>query len=324
MVWHRIQFLYRRWLTPILAGFVGGELVFCVVWGTGEDFWQHYYAGSAIAHQAAITNYNYPAAVALFFVPLSVLPETTARLIWLGLTYLFFALAFHFFAFSLRDILIWLAWPPVFISAFAGQVDCLVVLSMALAWFWYTHRRELTAGMTMILGLVKPHLFLPLVFLGLLAGRRRWLRGFLIVATLFGAISALLPQAYPGRMDYILSWYVQQPRGIGLPSRANGWPIEWWLILVLVLGLGWIVLAFLNRKLGLLSLPLVHPYFLAFDLPMIIPVLAKTRFVPLLYIIIGIPALWWSGGTLIYIGLGFGLLIAGYDIFRQRKTLRII
>ncbi len=307
---------------PILLGVVAGEVAFSVLYGSGEsDFWQHYNSAGAILNQAPIQIYTYPAATAIFFLPLAWLPREIARLAWLGLTYLAFALAFRLLPFTRRNVLGWLAWPPTFINTSIGQLDCFVLLAIALAWTLYTRKRDLAAGAILALGLVKAHLLLPLVFLGLLKNRRRWLAGFLPAAALFGAISIFLPQSFPGRTTFFLSWYIQNYRGTGIPARASELPIVWWLAFVITLGGGWVALAVLNQRLGWLALPLVHPYFLMYDLVLVAPALAASKFVLLLYLVVGLSAFWESRLFYVTLGLGLGLLIECVYLLKKRGVL---
>lgn len=274
----------------IALGAVLGEIGFSFFFSPAEDYWQHYQAARAFLAQLPIQDYNYPAATAMFFLPFAALPRGVSFVAWLLSIYLIFAVALALMGLSRTQILIWLAWPHVFISGFVGQVDCLVLLAVALA-SRFRIKSPFWGGFMMGLGLVKFHLLLPLVIL--VWHRRQYLEfaGLALAATVFVTISLLLPQSYPGRLDYILGYYPRHHGSVGIPARLSDLPIQWWLGIVVLLGLGWLWLVAANRLAAWVTLPVVHPYFPSFDLSVIIPVLAQNRYAPFFYILVGMPVL---------------------------------
>lgn len=313
-----MQFL-NRVVEPTLAGVVVGEIAFIVLFESGEtDFWQHYQAAGELLRQTPIQSYNYPAATVALFLPFTFASAPVARLIWLGISYLAFALAFRLLPPTRDHVLMWLAWPPVFISVAAGQLDCLVLLSIGIAWSLYDRKQDVKAGLVLALGLVKVHLLIPFLIIGVLQPRRKWLEGFLPVALLFGILSILLPQSYPDQVNLALRWYIQNPRGLGLPSRVTQIPTMDWLALVVLLGLAWLVLAIKNSRLAWLAMPLVQPYFLLYDLVLVTPALAASRSVPIFYGIIGVVSLWESRVS--YVAIGLCVLLMLEFLSQSRST----
>ncbi len=303
----------------VAVGAIIGEIVFSIIYSPAEDYWQHYQAASALLTQRPIQAYNYPAATAILFVPFALLPSRVSFVAWLLTTYVTFAIALSLMGLTRRDVLIWLAWPHIFASGFVGQLDCLVFLALALS-LSLRNKMPLCAGLVAGLGLVKFHLLLPLIAIVWQRHQWRWLGGFGIAIVIFGTLSILLPQSYPGRLTYVLDYYVRHPGSVGIPSRLSGLPVEAWLGLVVLLGLAWLWILAADRDAAWILLPAVYPYFPGFDLSVIIPVLARNRFAPLLYIIVGFPFLlnqilpfWLVSWTIIG-----GLLIGGSSILTAR------
>lgn len=274
----------------VALGAVLGEIGFSFFFSPAEDYWQHYQAARAFLAQLPIRDYNYPAATAIFFLPLAALPRGVSFVAWLLIVYLIFAAALALMGLSRTQVLVWLAWPHVFVSGFVGQVDCLVLLAVALS-FWFRKRSPFWGGFMMGLGLVKFHLLLPLVILIWHRRQYRELAGLALAAIIFITVSLLLPQSYPGRLNYILGYYIRHHGSVGIPARLSSLPIEWWLGIVVLLGLGWLWIVAANRLVAWVTLPVVHPYLPSFDLSVIIPALAQNRYAPFFYVFVGMPFL---------------------------------
>jgi hypothetical protein len=307
---------------PMWMGVIIGCMLYIVLFQSDEsDFWQHYQAANQILRHTPVQDYNYPAATAMLFVPLAGLPAPVARWTWQGLNYVLFGFAFYFLPPTRRNVLAWLAWFPILISVAAGQLDCLVLLGMGLGWVFYSRRRDLVAGAVLALSLVKFHLVIPILFLVLLVGRRRWLISFLPLAFLFGIVSVLIPQTYPDRAAFLLNWYVQNERGIGILARLVWLPQEGWLLVAIGLGVAWILLALWNRRLALFALPLVYPYALTYDLPLFAPVLATSQWVGVCYILLGITGLWGDRVFWVTEALGLIFVIESTNYLRRRDEV---
>ncbi len=274
----------------IALGAVFGEIGFSFLFSPAEDYWQHYQAARAFLMQLPLADYNYPAATAMFFLPFAALPRGVSFVAWLLTVYLIFAVALALMGLSRTQVLVWLAWPHVFVSGFVGQLDCLVLLAVALS-FWFRKRSPFWGGFVMGLGLVKFHLLVPLVILVWHRRQYREFTGLALAVVIFATVSLLLPQSYPGRLDYILSYYPRHHGSVGIPAQLSGLPIQWWLGIVVLLGLGWLWIVAANRLAAWVTLPVVHPYFPSFDLSVIIPVLAQNRYAPFFYIFVGMPFL---------------------------------
>ncbi len=272
----------------VVAGIILGEIGFSVLYSPAEDYWQHYNAARSLLAWAPIVDYSYPAAAAVLFIPFSLLPARLSYVAWVLTTYIIFAVALYLFRFSRRNILIWLAWPHVLASAFVGQLDCFVLLAVALS-NALRKSKPFSAGMAVGLGLVKFHLVLPLAVATWERRRFGWTIGIVTAILIFGAVTNIVPQSFPDRLNFELTCCVRHAGSTGIPARFSQLPIEWWVGLVIVLGIIWLRIALVNRHAAWMLFPVVYPYFLGFDLTTIIPSLAVSRLAPFLYVLIGFP-----------------------------------
>jgi len=129
--------------------------------------------------------YMHPPFEVLLFVPFSLLPFTSAYLLWTVFNLVFLGVCIFLLkrAFRSKTSLVWgilaaLAFFPVFLTILEGQDTCFVLLAYSAALVALRKKCDLSAGACLGLGLVRPHLILPFVFVGMLRGKWRLFVGF--------------------------------------------------------------------------------------------------------------------------------------------------
>jgi Glycosyltransferase family 87 len=144
----------------------------------------------------------------LFFVPLTHLQFRTAYVVWtiLGLAMLA-GVAFTMRGFQvgrwsfLLTLLTILAFYPEWFCLLQGQ-DSILLLSLFAVSFWFWRRgKDDVAGFILALGLFRPQLVLPFVFVALLARKWKLVRGFIPGAALVLALSTAMVGLH-GMADY--------------------------------------------------------------------------------------------------------------------------
>lgn len=223
-----------RWL---IAAVLGWALLYVFLYvparGNGSDFQDFYAAAYADAHGIDLYNwpalwraeqivynggvghtrpfsfvpYGNPPPFALLLRPLTALPESAAYLLWACLILLTTAGGAYLGLASwprrrriLATILIALS-PAALFNVRLGQSSSLLVLGLGAA-VWLLHRRRgAAAGAALTLGMVKPHLAIPLACIALCAApreqRRSALLGFLAATAAWGAL-AVVADGGPG------------------------------------------------------------------------------------------------------------------------------
>ncbi|MGA7929064.1 MAG: glycosyltransferase family 87 protein [Candidatus Sulfotelmatobacter sp.] len=78
---------------------------------------------------------------------------------------------------------------PIFFALLQGQDAILLLFLYTLAFLCLKRNRDLFAGGWLALGLFKPHLILPFIFLLLVQGRKKILYGFLPIAAVLALVS---------------------------------------------------------------------------------------------------------------------------------------
>jgi hypothetical protein len=162
---------------------------------------------------------------ALLFVPLTFLPYSGAYVLWL-LVNLGVVIAVAIFLRRelalLQEFPVWLpiliavGFVPVFLTLLQGQDSILLLLFYSLAYVALREGAELRAGCWLGMGLIKPHLVLPFVAIGLLRGKYKLAAAFLLVAAVLIVISVALVGwsgflHYPGYL-----WELEQHTERGL------------------------------------------------------------------------------------------------------------
>jgi Glycosyltransferase family 87 len=223
----------RRVLTAIFFLAVGPALLFVFMWlplryyglGGSADFIQFYSAGKImgdrqgarlydyalqLANQQKFTQhlvpmlYNHPPFEALAFVPLSYFSYSAAYLSWV------------FFSLWLLGLMMWLfvSWGveltlverltvlasslyAMFATIMQGQDSFIILLAYALTFLNLKRRRDFRAGCWLALGLLKPQLVLPFVFIFLLKKRWSFVSGFTCVGGILLAVSAAMVGTKP-------------------------------------------------------------------------------------------------------------------------------
>jgi hypothetical protein len=197
----------------VLCSFILPLLLLGVLWyplrlfglGTSADFIWFYAAGKVLTGGAAAHLYdppvlfNHPPFEALLFAPLAYFSYSTAFLIWtlvslslLGST--FFLLRMYGVTFTLSDrlILIGAGFYPVLAVLIQGQDSLWVLMAYVLAFFALKREEESWAGCMLAIGLLKPQLVVPFVFIQALRGRWKFIAGFSAAGCLLLLLSLLL------------------------------------------------------------------------------------------------------------------------------------
>ena len=147
--------------------------------------------------------YLHPPFETLLFAPLSFLPYATAYLVWNGVSLAILAWAIvmlrpHLPLFQAGNLGLWvlisIAYFPVFICLLQGQDMPLLLLAVAGAYISLRAGKDFRAGCWLGLGLFRPQLILPLLFIILLGhtgSRQRWLKSTMMLSAGLGAVAAL-------------------------------------------------------------------------------------------------------------------------------------
>lgn len=145
--------------------------------------------------------YNHPPFEAALFVPFTYISYSSAFILW-DLANLAILLTLPFLLRPRLAQLQGYPWPlwllaslaffPIFAALLQGQDAVLLLWLYALAFVALKKDRDALAGGWLALGLFKPHLVFPFIFLLLVQGRKKILCGFLPVAAVLGLISTAI------------------------------------------------------------------------------------------------------------------------------------
>ncbi|HEV3482787.1 MAG TPA: glycosyltransferase family 87 protein [Candidatus Acidoferrales bacterium] len=144
----------------------------------------------------------------LFFVPFTYLQFRAACVVWtiLGLTMLA-GVAFTMCGFRVGrcsfvlTFLTILAFYPEWYCLLQGQDSILLLCLFTLSFWLWRRGKDDWAGFVLALGLFRPQLVLPFVFIAFLAGQRKLVRGFIAGAALVLALSTWVVGLH-GMADY--------------------------------------------------------------------------------------------------------------------------
>jgi hypothetical protein len=173
--------------------------------------------------------FNHPSFEALFFVPFTYLSYLPAFIVWALMNLgVLMVLPFLIRAYmpELQKypwplwLLVSLAFFPIFFTLLQGQDAIVLLLLYALALVFLKRNSEALAGGVLAIGLFKPHLIVPFVFLWVLRSGARILYGFLPGAAALALISTAIV-GLPGLLSYpryVLSLEKTMARGAILPS----------------------------------------------------------------------------------------------------------
>ena len=158
---------------------------------------QREFAPDVPIREAALP-FNHPPFEALLFVPLTYFSYVPAFVIW-DLVNLAILSALPFLIRKHVPELQNYPWPlwmlaslgffPIFFTLLQGQDSILLLLLYTLAFVCLKKKAETLAGGCLALGLFKPHLILPFVFVWVLRGGKKMLYGFLATAAALGFVS---------------------------------------------------------------------------------------------------------------------------------------
>jgi hypothetical protein len=150
----------------------------------------------------------------LIFIPFTYLPFGAAHLLWtlvsLGMLVAVTALIRDATStgLSFRDTLLaTLAFFPVWYCLLQGQDSILLVLLFALSFWLWRHGLDDAAGFALAMGLFRPQLVLPFVLVAFLAGKWKFIRGFIpgAVLVLLVSVSVVGVQAMADYARILLS-----------------------------------------------------------------------------------------------------------------------
>jgi Glycosyltransferase family 87 len=155
--------------------------------------------------------FNHPPFEAIIFLPFAFLSYSRAYLAWSCINLLILVLVIALmraWLTKLSEVFPWYLWGlgclgffPVFIALVQGQDVILLLFFYALAFSALSDNRELACGCWLALGLIKPHLVLPTIFVLLLQKRKRAGLGFLCVAAVLALISVAVVR-WKGFLNY--------------------------------------------------------------------------------------------------------------------------
>jgi len=291
----------RRLTMVLLLGVLLGEVIFLLVLSPGEDFWQHYQAAHAIRRGIPLREmpmykdgdwpYVYPGFTAVLLLPISFLPPRLAFTVWVGILYSATGLSTYLFATRVAGLdrqvamlatIVSLVWPVTFIVVFLGQTTPLILMLLVVTYVLGERGRFYVAGLVLSLGLVKPHLVVPVVPGLMLRGKWRMVGSF-VIGTLMLAGASLAtglntsPNAWSG---YILGWFLGGERSVSLTGYQLV-SLPWRLLLAAcgycVLAVWWFkkdTILPIDAALAFLASLLLSPYVPAYDLVLLTPILA--------------------------------------------------
>jgi len=173
--------------------------------------------------------YNHPPFEAALFAPLAYVSYPSAFALW-ALANLAMLISLPFMLRPGLQHLQNYPWPfwvlaslgffPIFFALLQGQDAILLLFLYALAFSCLKKNRDIFAGGWLALGMFKPHLILPFIFLLLVTGRKKVLYGFLPIAAVLALVSAVIVGReglllYP---RYVLHLESTMARGAIMPS----------------------------------------------------------------------------------------------------------
>lgn len=147
--------------------------------------------------------YLHPPFETLLFAPLSFLPYATAYLVWngVGLAILAWAIVMlrpHLPLLQTSNLWLWvllsIAYFPVFICLLQGQDMPLLLLAVAGAYISLQAGKNFRTGCWLGLGLFRPQLILPLLFiilLGQTGSRLKWLKSTMMLSAGLGVVAVV-------------------------------------------------------------------------------------------------------------------------------------
>lgn len=145
----------------------------------------------------------------LLFVPLTFLPFGAAYITWTAVGFAMLAWT----AFLMRDLgggrlgfwmsfLAIVGFFPVWYCLLEGQDSILFLLLCALSFWFWRQGRSSSAGFALALGMFRPQLALPFAFITAIAGKWKFLRGFVAGSVLVGVLS-LEVVGWHGMVSYL-------------------------------------------------------------------------------------------------------------------------
>jgi len=291
----------ERILSAVLLGVLIGEFVYIALFGRGEDFWEHYYAGQAMRQGVTVEEamadrasedwmYPYPMFTAVLLLPLSFLPPSVSFRLWAALLYVMLGLGTYAFARrvgrfgrepALEATLLVLVWPVTFCAVFMGQMTPILVSLFVAAYLLARARKPYAAGLVLSLALFKPHFALPVAVA--FALRREWrvVTAFGLGAIVLVGVSLLFGQntSPDAWQQYLVGWFLARRTVslIGLlQPLAPAWRVLASVTGFCLLGVWWFrrrVIRLVDAAVGVLAGLLVSPYVPIYDLVLLAPLI---------------------------------------------------
>jgi hypothetical protein len=182
----------------------------------------------------------------LIFVPFTYLQFGTAHVLWtlvslgilVGVAVLMRSMPPAGLSFRVT-LLTTLAFFPVWYCLLQGQDSILLAFLFALSFWLWKRGREVSAGFALAMGLCRPQLVLPFVLVAFLAGKWKFIRGFIPGAVLVLLVSASVVGVH-GLADYARILISQGTQG-SASALAEKWQVHLGLMPTLR-GLLWIAL----------------------------------------------------------------------------------
>ena len=166
----------------------------------------------------------------LLFLPFIYFRFITAYVLWTILNLVMLAVVatliqklYGRWNFSLT-LLVILAFCPVWYCLIGGQDSILLLLLFAVCFWLWKRGKDDMAGFILAFGLFRPQLVLPFAFIALLAGKWKFIRGFIPGAALVVALSTWVVGMH-GMVDYgriLLSQGTQESASV----LAHQWNVE--------------------------------------------------------------------------------------------------
>jgi len=204
---HAVLFWHSRQL--VVKGYPDFTIYYCagtmVRTGLGYDLYndaeqykvQRRFAPDVAIRQDALP-YFHPPFEALIFAPLTRLPYIRAFIAWDLLNVVVLVVVAFLFSddISRHDSHSWAVWVlagfaffPIFLTLLQGQDSIVLLLVYTLVFVCLKKKAEKLAGGFLALGLFRPQLILPFLFLWLIRGGTKILYGFLPIATFLALVS---------------------------------------------------------------------------------------------------------------------------------------
>lgn len=295
------EFLRDRRLLVLGLGVLVGELAYLLAFPAGEDFWAHYLGAQYLTGQISWEQMNrewpypdlypYLSFIPLLVSPLGFLPPHPALSAWTALLVIAVVISITIFATTFHRgwsvlqkagaVVFFSLWPVTFAALFLAQSSPILLAGLAAAFALSRRQRTTLAGLTLSLGMFKPHLLIGVLGGLTLKGCGRPLLGFAAGTAIWLGLSFLASPVAPqrGGVLFLDQWEIYKSLSVSPLGRLYFLPIPvvWALaaIALSALALWWWrrpspTLA--DAALGYAAFFVLFPYVRVYDLVLLIPV----------------------------------------------------